>query len=388
MKNIFINLCALLSVFCIFAFISCSGDDDKQQITEEPELPLIILDDVIGRAGIGRIQISFSVPNNTVKKVTIVNKNTNGTTEIAINNKRGNVETVFDNLPEGTYFFSLTAFDDSGNSSTPVEVIAKSYGQGFLANLRAENRRTKSVTALGNGVGIIWSELYGDEIKFSHKDLTGKDTVTISTGTKYSSFLCDYEAGVKYQTGIRPEPTAIDIIYLEPQALIASSNKIPVFNSTDTCVIVAGDFDFGGEGVGFYDASKRSNYNAYRVEMGDEQCSAIDIPSNGNIQNITANEWLAYTVIVQDDGVYEFDANLTVNGNNNTVHLMVDGRIYPSFPLMNNYSWTTYYWHFELNAIEKPTVNLTAGKHKIVFGMEAVATFYLHALKFIYKEPL
>ncbi|MDR3246817.1 MAG: DUF5010 C-terminal domain-containing protein [Prevotellaceae bacterium] len=386
MKNIFINLSALLSIFCIFAVISCS--DDEQQVTEEPELPLIILNDVTARAGIGRIQVSFSVPNTMVKKVTVVNKNTNGTTEIAVNNKRGDVESVFDNLPEGTYFFSLTAFDDSGNSSTPVEVTAKSYGSSFQASLRAENRRTKSITALGNGVGVIWSELYGDEIKFTHKDMTGKDVTTILTDTKYSSLVCDYEAGVKYQTGIRPEPTAIDIVYLEPQSLIASSNKTPVLNSADTCVIDARNFDFGGADVGFYDVSNRSNYNAYRVEMGDDKSSAVDFDAGGNIAYSAANEWLAYTVIVQNAGVYEFDIYVAVNGNNNNSHLVVDGKIYPSFPLANNSSWTEYRWYFELNAIAKPTVNLTAGKHRIVYGMEASANQNILSFKFIYKEPL
>jgi hypothetical protein len=125
----------------------------------------------------------------------------------------------------------------------------------------------------------------------------------------------------------------------------------------------------------------------YRIAMGDDLSDAVDFETLGNVAWSAPNEWLAYTVIVQDAGVYEFDASLVVYNNNNNVHLIVDGLIYPSFPTLNN-RWIVFGWYFEANALEKPTVNLTAGKHQIVYGMETAATQNILAFKFIYKGPL
>lgn len=68
---------------------------------------------------------------------------------------------------------------------------------------------------------------------------------------------------------------------------------LPVLNKESIASKMTGEFDRGGEGVGYHDLSGRNG-------------GTPDINSSGGIGYVTSGEWLAYTIYVEDAGTYKF----------------------------------------------------------------------------------
>lgn len=68
---------------------------------------------------------------------------------------------------------------------------------------------------------------------------------------------------------------------------------LPILNKESIASKMTGEFDRGGEGVGYHDLSGRNG-------------GTPDINSSGGIGYVTSGEWLAYTIYVEDAGTYKF----------------------------------------------------------------------------------
>ncbi|SFD84068.1 Por secretion system C-terminal sorting domain-containing protein [Chitinophaga sp. CF118] len=84
------------------------------------------------------------------------------------------------------------------------------------------------------------------------------------------------------------------------------------------------DFDLGGEGVAYHDASTGNAGNQYRLNdnVDLEKCSEDGF----NIGYVAAGEWLEYTVNVTTPGVYTFSARVANPGAVKTFHAELDGQ--------------------------------------------------------------
>jgi len=88
--------------------------------------------------------------------------------------------------------------------------------------------------------------------------------------------------------------------------------------------IQAEDFDEGGEGVAYTDASPENRGGQYRATGVDIEGSA-DAGAGFNLGWISAGEWLNYAVQVDAAGTYDLELRVASSGPGGTVHVEVNG---------------------------------------------------------------
>ncbi|HEY1164071.1 MAG TPA: carbohydrate-binding protein [Chitinophaga sp.] len=88
--------------------------------------------------------------------------------------------------------------------------------------------------------------------------------------------------------------------------------------------VEAEDFDTGGEGIAYHDASANNQGNQYRTTDGVD----IEGCSEGgyNIGYVASGEWLEYTVNVTQAGIYTIQARVATPYANKTFHVELDGQ--------------------------------------------------------------
>jgi hypothetical protein len=104
-------------------------------------------------------------------------------------------------------------------------------------------------------------------------------------------------------------------------------------------LIQAENFDDGGEGAAYHDATTGNEGGAYRQTRVDIQTTS-DEGGGYNVGWMSAGEWLAYTVDVASSGTYRLDVRVASAGTGGTFHLEANG-IDLSGPLVipNTGSW-------------------------------------------------
>ncbi|MBO4805135.1 MAG: glycoside hydrolase family 11 protein [Paludibacteraceae bacterium] len=140
-------------------------------------------------------------------------------------------------------------------------------------------------------------------------------------------------------------------------------------------VIEAENYDKGGNKFGYYDTDDKNEGGEYRND-------GVDIEKGGTgyaIGHTTTDEWLKYTVKVEESGKYDFYAN-TANGINDVeIIVELDDKSLCTLKGDGNggNDWDTY------NIISKKSVSLTAGEHtlKIKYGTTYCNIDYLEIVK-------
>jgi hypothetical protein len=84
------------------------------------------------------------------------------------------------------------------------------------------------------------------------------------------------------------------------------------------------DFDAGGSGIAYSDASPGNTGGAYRTTDVDIQATT-DAGGGYNIGWVSAGEWLNYTVNVATAGTYDLDVRVASTAAGGTFHIEVDG---------------------------------------------------------------
>lgn len=145
--------------------------------------------------------------------------------------------------------------------------------------------------------------------------------------------------------------------------------------------IEAENFDQGGEGAAFHDATPQNAGNAYRAEAVD--IGVIDGAEGGHaVSWIVAGEWLEYTILVQQTGEYRLRAR-TARGQSGarTVRFMVDGVDKTgnlAVPATGN--WQSY------ATVESGRLELTAGEQILRVDMTS-ADFNLDWIEIVPVVP-
>lgn len=89
-------------------------------------------------------------------------------------------------------------------------------------------------------------------------------------------------------------------------------------------MVQAEDFDEGGEGQAYHDETNANHGGQYRTEGVDIQ-STTDDGGGYNVGWIREDEWLTYTVDVQQAGDYQFAFRVASRSTGGSFHLEVDG---------------------------------------------------------------
>ena len=114
------------------------------------------------------------------------------------------------------------------------------------------------------------------------------------------------------------------------------SGTFPVLNKESIASKMTGEFDRGGEGVGYHDLSGRNG-------------GTPDVNPSGGVGYTKSGEWLAYTIYVEDAGTYKFTmygaASQTAGTYGGSYQWFLDdpnvaeNALGPRFKLQNSGSW-------------------------------------------------
>lgn len=358
----------------------------KKSIPVTVSIPEI--DKVTGRPGKKRAQIEMNIQSNLIKTARIIRLDTEEFIDMDINFESGVFTTYYTDLEEAMYPFRIISIDKFGKESIPTDIDIQVYGDIYQNKINS--RPTKVITAFGNGLAIGWGDPIGTFVDLSYTDINGKEITQRADAKAVSTYLLNYQSitPFRYVTGYLPEAVAVDTFYTE--TLIVPAEKIQskraILTYSKETIIKAGDFDLGGEGIGFHDSNDKNdagNY-AYRENLGDYNSRGCDIESGGNIGYTNPDEWLIYTVYVEDPGVYAVDFHVSVNGSPAQCHIEVDNDKLPVCNMINNNNWSDFRYYCEHNSIAPPTYKLSKGQHKIKFYFDT-GSFNFNGLKIYHK---
>ncbi len=127
--------------------------------------------------------------------------------------------------------------------------------------------------------------------------------------------------------------------------------------------IQAENFDDGGSGIAWLDASSANEGGKYRSTNVDIE-STSDTGGGYDVGWIAGGEWLKYTVNVTAAGTYDLEMRVASSGNGGTFHIEVNGtNVTGAMTIPNTGGWQTW------TTIKKTGVSLAAGTQvwRIVF---------------------
>ena len=283
-------------------------------------------------------------------------------------------------LPDFDYAFPLSYRTLYKPTETAIDVFSAATAEERIA-LPAFT--IDIVSKFGNGLTVLLKDAYGKFAEFFYLNDAGQPVSAIFPVTAQSFHIPDYGSGpLSYNTLFK---FGTDTVRVGPVTYEGTVTDYTTYLTASPAVTYArpGDFDLGGEGVGFHDNDGGSSN--YRKNRGDTWSSAVDIESDaGNIGYTNTGEWLMYTVDVQDAGNYEIDWNITANGGGAACHIEVDGVSSEIYSMVNNGDWGAWRYYCEHNSIAPPSFSLTRGKHTVKYYFNGGDHNY-NGLRFTYK---
>ena len=383
--------------------VAAHGSETKKiPVTVTAEIVIVPVAGATVKPGKERVLFKFDVQDAGIKTIRIARSGSTSV-DVDVNNQTGTFESFFEGLPEGTNTFTFTSLDGSDNESEPQTITGDVYGTTYQATVDA-TEIVKSITVLGNGAIIAWSnaDCYAHDL--SYKDADGNNVSrrffelpAVNAKTNLSATtLIGYRADFVLKTLFLPDPTCVDTFYVETTSV---TNKKSTLSASAPCEILGANFDLGGKEVAFWDngwnAPNDGNY--YRRDMGDAHSDSIALKFNATVGIFIGDnaqyEWQHHTVTVLDAGDYEFDILAAVPNSNGRYRWYVDGTmVLNDMPLTTaTPNWSTFVYHFEhhINAgtegiTAKPIINLTAGEHVLRFNV-LTAGFDFVGFKFTKK---
>lgn len=173
------TLCGLLFIFLV---AGCKKMEDKyRQFVENGEIIYIgRADSVQIRGGDHRLEISWlllSDPKVDSYKLYWNNRQDSIVSKVTKTAFVDTVRVLLDNMPEGLHHFEIFMYDNLGNSSVPVVVSGRSYGNQYSSYL--VNRIFKEPKTLsGIGLQLNWAPAE-NELLFSEVQYENTEGVTV-----------------------------------------------------------------------------------------------------------------------------------------------------------------------------------------------------------------
>jgi carbohydrate binding protein with CBM6 domain/parallel beta helix pectate lyase-like protein len=158
--------------------------------------------------------------------------------------------------------------------------------------------------------------------------------------------------------------TVADINWMIVRTLSAPPPPVTSTPYTGTPIALPGrieaeNFDNGGEGIAYHDATPTNPDGVYRNEGVDLQV-ANDVDGGYKVKTAVAGEWLKYTVNVGSTRTYAIDVRVSSSGAGGTFHLEVDGvNVTGALTVPNTGGWSAW------TTLTKAGVSLTAGQHVV-----------------------
>ena len=214
--------------FCLAVFNSCSttSADDYKQYTEGGEILYAgKIDSLKVFSGNNRIKLEgmlSSDPKVTSYRVFWSNRKDSVVVPVSANEVGTKISKIVDGLPENIYNFEFRTYDAQGNSSIPVFITGKVYGDRYISSLvnRPLVRSTideDAATATIQFVAVdLTSGIFESQVEYTDSNNV-LQSLTIPVANVDPIVLTNFINGntFKYRSVFKPDPTCIDIFYTD-----------------------------------------------------------------------------------------------------------------------------------------------------------------------------
>ncbi|MFV0345647.1 MAG: DUF4998 domain-containing protein [Bacteroidales bacterium] len=203
--------------------ISCSDMNSMHQeyLDRGESIYAKKVDSVNVFSGTYRVNLEIFLDTFSIKKLVVKGTEGSGIDTQFINighrivdNK---IDLLIERMPEGDNFLSIYSYDLYGNSSLPVEKLAKCYGDFYRESLQ-----DRIISSQKNNEGLYELKFFPSteeslietKIEFTKNDETAA-VVTVGADDVNVIVLSDIDIGkeCKYRSKFLPEASAIDTIY-------------------------------------------------------------------------------------------------------------------------------------------------------------------------------
>jgi hypothetical protein len=253
--------------------------------------------------------------------------------------------------PEGDYHL-ITANGDWYNYTISVP---ESKGYDYIFRVYGQKASGNYLNVLVNGVAdenttdVEFPTSYGEPVELAApiKLKPGNNLITIqSTGGNLDKF--EFEKAPFIYEGTP---------FFETPYIVPANGEL---------VIEAEFFDRGGREIAFHDNSAGGGNDVSKLVRGEEDGSAnVEMeyrnPQGGDNPTIgwsNLGEWIAYSLEVEEDGIYDVFLVLSTNNDDRPQHIEIDELAYPEI-IAHTANWETW-MDFSITNVE-----LTAGKHTL-----------------------
>ncbi|WP_290567899.1 MULTISPECIES: DUF4998 domain-containing protein [unclassified Leeuwenhoekiella] len=200
---------------------SCADEDEYLKFTEGGEILYTgKMDSVEVFSGKNRVRLKGLLsadPKVTFYRVYWSNRNDSVQIPVDPNRSSDSINQIIDNLDENIYNFEIRTFDNQENSSIPVFLTGRVYGDRYISSLR--NRPIAESALRGDSVEIdfveadLTSGIFTTELEYTDKN--GVNNSIIIPVDSTNLVLRNFESGAffKYRSGFKPDSTSIDEFY-------------------------------------------------------------------------------------------------------------------------------------------------------------------------------
>ena len=399
----------LLCVAGLFA-TSCSQMNDlHEKYLENGEIIYISkFDSLKINPGNGRVEFIYWLSDPKAKNVKITWNMGENSFQSEVSGTTSDHPGVFvvDNVNEGSISFEIVLFDANFLDKSIVDRYTVSvYGTGYTTSLDNRSIRSSAFdpdeSLIINWVTGVYNNSIGTEITYVTSSGVIVDTIakpgeSFNNVTELLDVVRDSE--FSFRTLYKPVDNCIDIFSTGSEQFTVIANKwtepflVPhILSAAEPYDLHVFHYDLGfPDCFGYtYNSSNAPTDNAlgtaYRRQYGDEHGTILmfeggGVPPNGNIGAIKVNDWMIYTVEVQDAGDYLVSAWVASTTTAGRYRLEIDKvPVDDSGPLPLLGGWSNYDW------ADYPTpITLSKGTHKIRFFV-ITAGFNIRALRFTYQ---
>ena len=213
----------------LFALVACTQMDhtfDQYWADGEKVYPAPA-DNVMIYPGKNRIAFSWIINGDpNVKKARIFWNYSNDSLEVPINStgKGDTVKLMLNDMPEGSYAFTIFTYDQKGNKSIPVNKVGKVYGDTYISSLLT--RVIRSAFYIDDALVIAWGDpvdatSIGSEIRYTNTSGEPKSIIAgpLVDTTIVEDFKFLLDVSFDFKTIYIPDSLSIDTFYTAPQAV-------------------------------------------------------------------------------------------------------------------------------------------------------------------------
>lgn len=139
-------------------------------------------------------------------------------------------------------------------------------------------------------------------------------------------------------------------------------------------------FDNGSDGISYHDKDRQNRGEGYRLETGVDVYALKDKPDEYAVGYAQKEEWLEYTVNIENEAYYDISAILSSGGENSGIQLLLDGETITDMlqTTPNENDWESY-----LETTTRSLTKLPKGEH--ILRMNIVGD-WINIDKFIFTE--